>query len=223
MNTKYHYEVYAQDEPREIATCRRSVDGKPAHFKNYEEAVTFQGVVNKAYGVDQYVIDKWRTVSPNFADLPIAKTYEEAVQVIKDGGSLWHEHIDCDEDDPDCGDGCCIGTDDLETLATETEDGKEFETNHYHMEGSVAPPSERLGECVDGDLEAPLECKVCDKGLWKGDTVFIDALGYIDNEGYPEANQDQSYEAMCVDCQRRISDAIDDVKEKIAYEKANKS
>ena len=207
---KYHYEVVKNGDPK---TTKR--------LDCYDHAESYAGDTT-IKGEDTFTITKWRTVvNPNYIDLPTASTYEEAKQVIKNGGSLWHEHIDCDEDDPDCGEGCCIGTEDLETLALETDNGEDFERGHYHIYDGMKSVSLRLGECVDGDLGAPCNCSVCDEELWKGDTIYIDAQGYVDDEGYPEANQDESYGAICPDCQSRIADSVIEIHKRL-YDEAEK-
>ncbi len=66
---------------------------------------------------------------------------------------------------------------------------------------------ERLGECVDGDLEAPFNCDVCGEELFEGDRTYMTTGGtviddYIDNSG------EEFYTTACTPCGQIISDAV---------------
>ena len=66
----------------------------------------------------------------------------------------------------------------------------------------------RLGECVDGDLEPPMNCDVCDKDLWKGDGLYMTTDGQVNHEGNAEDNGDEHHTIACAECGEILSDAV---------------
>lgn len=223
MTTKYHYEVY---EKIEGDNREGDQDNTRQRFTTYNVAKEYLDNLNKLVHPEprprrDFGIDKWRTIYPNAVDLPTANTYAEAYECIKNGGMLWVEHIECDEE---CEPNCCLGTEDVETLKEETENGEEFETGHYHMDTGLTPAPERLGECVDGDLEDPegedkeslLNCEVCDKKLYEGDYTYMTTEGQVNGEGVPEDNGDEFITMACYECGIILSNAIDEARACIA-------